>query len=122
MGMFPGVGDLASMGLSGLLIVTMARKGASLRLVLRMLFNVVLDTVVGSIPFLGNIFDLFYKANYRNLLLMREHYDEGKHTGSVWPIVLVVLGVLTALFVFTVWLLYWMLETITQLFPGVGAT
>ena len=104
LGLIPVVGDAISLGMSGLLIVTMAKHGASGKLVARMLGNVILDALVGTVPFLGNLFDLFYKANYRNAQLMREYYDEGKHTGSVWPIVaglLVVIGVLMAI---AIWL------------------
>jgi hypothetical protein len=101
MGLIPGAGDLVSMGFSGVLIAIMAKNGASGMLVSRMLINVLLDTVVGSVPILGNFFDLFYKANYRNLKLMNEHYQEGKHSGSVWPLVLGVIAVFLCLFVLT---------------------
>lgn len=105
LGLVPGAGDLISLGLSGTLVATMARHGASPRLVARMLINVVLDAVVGSVPILGNIFDLIYKANYRNAQLMREYYQEGKHRGSVWPVVLVVIVVVIGLIVFLLWLI-----------------
>lgn len=105
MGLVPGVGSVASLGFSGLLIATMVRHGASGRLAARMLVNVGLDTLVGFIPVLGNIFDLFYKANYRNLELMREYYDEGRHRGSAWPIVVGILAVLLFFVVGTIWLL-----------------
>ncbi len=105
LGLIPGAGDLVSMGLSGLLIATMARHGASGRLVGRMLLNVGLDTLVGSIPILGNLFDLLFKANHRNAKLMHEDYRQGKHTGSVWPIIGGILAVMLVFAVATVWLL-----------------
>ena len=85
LGLIPGAGDAISLGLSGILIATMARHGATPKLVIKMLGNVLLDSLVGSIPILGSVFDLFYKANVRNLDLMREHYQQGKHRGPVWP-------------------------------------
>ncbi|MDB2687267.1 DUF4112 domain-containing protein [Mariniblastus sp.] len=88
LGLVPGVGDTISLGFSGLLIATMAKHGASSKLIARMLLNVLLDTTLGSIPILGNVFDLFYKANQRNFILMKEHYDEGKHSGSAWPLLI----------------------------------
>jgi hypothetical protein len=112
LGLLPVGGDLVSLGMSGTLVATMARHGASPRLVARMLVNVILDAVIGSIPVLGNIFDLVYKANYRNAQLMREYYDEGKHRGSVWPVVLAVVAVVVALMVGLVWLLVWLLGLI----------
>ncbi|MBC6996839.1 DUF4112 domain-containing protein [Neolewinella lacunae] len=103
LGLIPGAGDLTSLAMSGLLIVTMAKHGASPRLAARMLFNVGLDALVGTVPILGNLFDLVFKANYRNAVLMREYYDEGRHTGSVWPVILMVLGGIFLIFFLTIW-------------------
>lgn len=109
LGLIPGAGDAISLAMSGLLIATMAKNGASVRLVLRMLGNVIVDAVVGSIPVAGNAFDLFFRANSRNLRLMREHYDEGKHNAHAWPIVLgigvVVVVVFAASFVLIAWVI-----------------
>ena len=112
LGLVPGAGDVLSLGMSGTLVATMARHGASPRLVARMLFNVALDAIVGAIPVLGNIFDLVYKANYRNAQLMREYYEEGKHTGSVWPVVLAVIAVVLFIMIATIWFFVWLLGLI----------
>ena len=103
MGLVPGLGDTVSLGFSGVLIATMAKKGASGQLVVRMLLNVLFDTVFGSIPILGNVFDLYFKANQRNLRLMQEHYGEGKHSGSAWPLLALIGSVLLAAFALIVW-------------------
>jgi len=105
LGLFPGVGDVISLGMSGILVATMAKNGASGMLVVRMLFNVALDALVGTIPILGNIFDLIYKANYRNAVLMREYYGEGEHTGSAWPVVIGVIVAIVAIFFLMIWAL-----------------
>ena len=105
LGLVPGAGDLVSLGMSGVLVTTMAKHGASPRLAARMLFNVALDALVGTIPILGNIFDLIYKANYRNAVLMREYYEEGKHSGSVWPVVLGVIITMVVIVALVVWVL-----------------
>ncbi len=93
-GLVPYAGDVVTFGFSGMLVIAMARHGASGMVIIKMLWNILLDTVVGAIPILGDIFDLQYKANRRNYYLLKEHYQEGKHTGSVLP---VVLGVIVAL-------------------------
>ena len=116
LGLVPGAGDLISMGMSGTLVATMARHGASPRLVARMLLNVFLDAFFGSVPILGNLFDLFYKANYRNAELMREYYEEGKHTGSVWPVVLAVIGTMLVLMIALVWITVAIFEFLISLF------
>ncbi|EMI53488.1 DUF4112 domain-containing protein [Rhodopirellula sallentina] len=96
LGLVPGAGDAVSLAMSGVLIATMAKHGASPLLVVRMLANVVIDAIVGSVPLAGNVFDLFFRANSRNLRLMREHYQEGKHRGRVWPLLLAIVVVLVA--------------------------
>ncbi len=98
LGLVPGLGDAMSLGLSAILIATMAKNGASLRLVLRMLGNVVLDAIVGTVPIAGNLFDLFFRANTRNVQLMREHYEQGKHRANAWPILLAIAAIVTTVF------------------------
>ena len=116
MGLVPGIGDALSLGFSGVLIATMAKHGASKLLVIRMLLNVFLDALVGTVPILGNLFDLFYKANYRNLNLMHEYYHEGKHTGSVWPLVVGVVASIVAVLGLSIWLLVEIVVWIWHLF------
>lgn len=108
MGLIPVVGGLPSLAISGLLIMTMLRHGASGQLVVRMVLNVVFDTVVGAIPVLGNVFDFAFKANDRNVRLLRAHYAEGKHQGSGKGLLLLIVLLLLALggfFVWTAWTL-----------------
>lgn len=117
LGLLPGIGDTISLGFSGLLIATMAKHGASPRLVVRMLMNVLVDAVVGTFPFLGNVFDLFFKANSRNLDLMREYYVEDKHQGSVWPVLLMVVGVIVGAMVLVIGGAFW---TLGWLWSGIN--
>lgn len=116
LGLLPGVGDMLSLGASGVLVATMARHGASPLLVLRMLINVALDATIGSVPLIGNVFDLFYKANARNAELMREYYEEGRHQGSVWPVVLMVIAVLIGLMILIGWIVVELFQLIAGLF------
>ncbi|RUV37424.1 DUF4112 domain-containing protein [Mesorhizobium sp. M7A.F.Ca.MR.148.00.0.0] len=72
-GLVPVLGDAAT-GIVSAYIVMRARScGAGKILVARMLVNVLLDTVVGSVPILGSIFDVYFKANNRNIRLLRRH-------------------------------------------------
>lgn len=82
LGLLPGVGDLGTYGVSLTLIYTMYRHGASSLLIARMVVNATIDAIFGSIPILGALFDLWFKANNRNVKLLREYYEEGKHRGS----------------------------------------
>ncbi len=114
-GLLPVGGNLITLGMSGTLVATMARHGASPMLVARMLINVALDAIVGAVPILGNVFDLFYKANYRNAQLMTEYYEEGKHRGSVWPVILGVLVTLLVVAGLMIWLAVWLLGALWSL-------
>lgn len=72
-GLIPGVGDAISATLSSYLIWRAHQLGASKLTLLRMAGNVVLDTVVGSVPLLGDVLDVAFRANRRNLELLRRH-------------------------------------------------
>ncbi|AKD02256.1 DUF4112 domain-containing protein [Pontibacter korlensis] len=106
LGLLPFAGDLASFGVSAVLILTMVRHGASGKLVALMMLNVGLDVIIGSIPILGNIFDFAFKANERNVRLLRRHYEEGKYQGSGKGLIVGVLIGLVLMLVFLVWLLW----------------
>ena len=75
-GLIPGVGDTLGALLSTYIIVEAARRGASVWTVARMLGNVAVETVIGAIPILGDLFDVAFKANMRNLRIVEEHFGE----------------------------------------------
>ncbi len=106
--LIPIVGNLSTYAVSAMLIWNMYRYGASRKVALMMIGNVVIDTLVGSIPLLGNVFDVFYKANNRNVQLLREHYQQGKHTGSGKGIIATVLLILFAILLALVALIWWL--------------
>lgn len=71
-GLVPGIGD-SLMLLAGLYVVLRARMlGAPMSIILQMLVNLALDFVVGSVPVLGDLFDIAFKANIRNVDLLRD--------------------------------------------------
>lgn len=70
LGLIPGAGDAVSAALSGYIILAAARSGASRPVLTRMVGNVVVDTVIGSIPLLGDLFDVAFRANSRNVALL----------------------------------------------------
>lgn len=79
LGLVPGAGDVVAGIISTYVIVKAHRLGVPKSLLVRMAGNVALDTLVGSIPILGTIFDVFYKASTRNLRLLATHLnDRGK--------------------------------------------
>jgi hypothetical protein len=94
-GLVPGIGDALS-ALVSVYIVNEARQlGAPRSILLRMMGNIAVDTLVGAIPFAGDLFDAGFKANSRNLaLLARYQLDPiGSRRSSRW----LVIGVSTLL-------------------------
>ena len=75
LGLVPGIGDTLA-ALPALYLIWRARElGVPQGLWLRMIANVGIDTVLGSVPIAGNIFDLFFKASRRNVVLLRRHLE-----------------------------------------------
>lgn len=101
-GLIPYLGDVVSFVLSGFLLMVMARRGASGALLVKMVGNILVDGAIGTIPFLGDLFDLRFRANKKNIHLLLEHYQEGQHGGSAWPLILMILLALVSLLVLSV--------------------
>jgi hypothetical protein len=70
LGLAPGFGDTVSALLSGWLVVRAAGLGVAPATLVRMTGNVLLDALVGSVPVLGDLFDVGFRANQRNLALL----------------------------------------------------
>ena len=104
-GLAPGIGDIFSLAISGILIVGMVRHGASGKVLLLMLGNVLLDMIVGSVPLLGDIFDLSYRANRRNFELFRAHHNEDRFEGSGCGLILFVVLLFFVILALSIWAL-----------------
>ena len=72
LGLVPGLGDVAGAALSGYLVLLASRMGAPQSVIARMLANVAIDTVGGAVPVLGDLFDVAWKSNTRNLALLEQ--------------------------------------------------
>lgn len=112
--LIPVVGDLSGFAVSAALVATMAKHGASGKVLTLMILNIILDATIGAIPILGQIFDFTYKANTRNIRLLRSHYAEGKHKGSGKGVITVIVIALILTFIlltFATWkLLEWLIS------------
>ena len=112
-GLVPGVGDMVS-GAIGLVVVWRgSRMGLPRVVVARMLLNTLLDLAIGAVPVLGDAFDLWFKANTRNLGLMRRHLEEAdRSTGADWAAILVLLAAVVGVVVALGWLVIAALEAV----------
>lgn len=71
----PGVGLLVAKGMSAFLIYEAHRMGVPPMTLVRMLGNLGIDFVVSAVPVVGWVGDVFWRANLRNIALLREHLD-----------------------------------------------
>ena len=105
-GLIPGIGDAAGAAMSGWLILQAAQLGAPKSVLLRMVGNVGVETLVGAVPLVGDLFDAVYKANVRNVALLERHLgapaatrrsSRGVVAGAIGLLVLiVVIGIAAA--------------------------
>ena len=103
-GLVPGLGDGAGAALSGYLVLLASRLGAPGTVIVRMLGNVVIDTVGGTVPLIGDLFDAAWKSNTRNLTLLERHLGQPDSTkrasravvwGTVAALLLLAIGAAT---------------------------
>lgn len=96
-GLIPGFGDTAGAVISSYIIAESARLGVPSRILALMIYNVLLDVLIGFIPFLGDLFDFAWKANLRNVRLLERHIGEtpeGNAQRRLTRVVLLVLALL----------------------------
>jgi hypothetical protein len=114
-GLIPGFGDLITSVASFLIIFAAWQRRMPKVTMARMMANVAIDTFVGSIPLVGDAFDVAWKSNRMNLaLLQREHTVEaGDQTWRDWIFlvgIVIVLGILIAIPFAVVILLFHLLK------------
>ena len=78
-GLIPGIGDTISAAISAYIIHKARQNGAGPVLLSRMSYNVFIDWAIGIVPFVGDYFDVGWKANRRNVDLLKAHLQTTKH-------------------------------------------
>jgi hypothetical protein len=109
-GFLPGVGDILG-GLASCIIVIAAwARGVPRVTIARMVLNVAIEMAVGSLPIIGNLFDIGWRANRRNYKLLAESLDlPQRHTGSSWLFIAGVCALLALLLTIPMLLAAWLL-------------
>ena len=74
-GLVPGIGDAVTTALSLYIVHEAWQLGAPKHLIGRMLANVALDGAIGAVPVAGDVFDVMWRANKRNVRILREWFD-----------------------------------------------
>lgn len=109
LGLLPGGGDLfAGLIQTGLVLTALKHYRVPKAVAMRMAANVLLDIGVGSIPLVGDLFDAGFKANTRNLQLLREVHAIQARGGQIpdapskrylWTIGIILISALLLMFV-----------------------
>ena len=98
LGLVPGLGDVAVAAMGSYFVLLGSRLGAPKPVLARMVMNVALDTLAGVVPVLGDLFDVTWKANTRNMALLERYVEQPVATRKSSSVVLIVMiGVLLLL-------------------------
>ena len=117
-GLIPNVGDTITSLASFYILIAGVRYGVPKITLLRMAFNIGLDYAVGSIPFIGDAFDFFWKANKQNLDLIRERATgKGQGTTSDYIFIFGLIGLLILLLIGSIIVSAFILYYVISNFP-----
>lgn len=115
-GLIPGIGDLVGASLSTYMVVKAAQLGASTFSLIRMMSNILIESLVGIIPILGDLFDVTWRANERNMRVLQNQLSHepplrGSKKRLTTAVILLLLVFVLVLFglVFLAFSLLWML-------------
>lgn len=98
-GLVPGIGDVAGALVSAYIVLEAARFDVPGTTLLRMLANVAIDALLGTVPVIGDIFDVGWRANLRNVALIEHHLADppgARRNSRAWLLLVIALLVLLA--------------------------
>ena len=85
LGLIPGIGDALTLAPAGWIIWRAHKMGAPRHILGRMTFNAAVDSVIGTIPLIGDLFDIGWRGNLRNVRLLRKHLEEPARLTATSP-------------------------------------
>ncbi len=98
LGLVPGIGDVVAGMIATFIVARAARDGIPRAALARMMTNVAIDTLVGSVPIVGDLFDFMFKSNTKNLRIYEESLNGRRETAKDWAtVILFVVGMLVLL-------------------------
>ena len=109
LGLVPGAGDAVSAGLAAYPVIVAVRHRLPRTLVVRLLGNIALDAIVGTVPLIGDLFDIGFKANARNHQLLVRYAEQPLRAGResrvlLWLAIGAMILLITALAALSVWI------------------
>jgi hypothetical protein len=117
-GLVPGLGDVLAGVLSLLIPLAAWVRGVPYITLVRMLTNVSIGLLIGTIPVLGDAFDIFWKANRRNYrLLTRSIAEPRRHTWRDWGFLFLLGAGIAAIFAIPLALFVWLVAKLVTWQP-----
>jgi Domain of unknown function (DUF4112) len=110
-GLVPGLGDIIGGLASSIIVFAAWVRGVPYVTLLRMVVNIGIEVLLGTIPLLGDAFDIAWKANRRNYALIVRHLQQSRRqTWRDWVFLMLIAGTLGAIFLAPIFLILWFLE------------
>lgn len=111
LGLLPGGGDTVTGGIAAYIVVEAARMGVPRDILWKMVVNILIDSFAGTIPVVGDLFDVGWKANVKNIELLEKHLDVAKSSktdklfiiGLILVLALIILGFAVITFFTVTW-------------------
>lgn len=114
-GLIPVVGDFVTSALSLYIIAQAASLGAGPSTLIRMAINILVENLFDMLPFLGNIFDFYWKANNKNLRLLESHLaNPSRETIKSRMIVALIFFILIVILIGSGYLTFVVIEALIQ--------
>ncbi len=113
-GLIPGVGDWITGAISFLMLVAGWRRGLPRVALARMVVNIGIDSLVGTVPVVGDIFDVGWKSNRKNFTLLQAYREPQRRsqTWRDWAFLLLLVGAVGILlvtpFVLLILMIHWL--------------
>lgn len=108
-GLVPGLGDALGAVVSAYIVLEAARFDVPGSMLLRMLVNIAIDTLLGTVPVIGDVFDIAWRSNLKNVALIEHHVADphgARRANRIWlALVIVALLLCATLGIVMGWLL-----------------
>ena len=119
LGLLPGAGDFLGTAFSAYIVMEAAMLGLPRQTLVRMVFNILLDELAGSVPLLGDWFDFAFKANSKNMALLEAHMASPQPSKRAdWWFIILLLGVLILFVIAITAISIFMLRLLLQAISG----
>ncbi|MGL5077879.1 MAG: DUF4112 domain-containing protein [Waterburya sp.] len=118
LGLLPGGGDTLTGGLSAYIVIEAARMGLPREILWQMVVNIILDSLAGTIPVIGDLFDLGWKSNVRNIALLEKHLEVAESNKSdrlfIFGLILLLTLIVLGFAAITVFTISWLVSLLSQ--------